>query len=92
MFVHGQHRLLLGRQAAKGKGKTYFYRFSFDSPTHNQFRLKRNRPNARGVMHADDLAYIFKHNFDEIPKQSSKEFEAVKRFVRFFLVFQNKIS
>lgn len=47
----------------------------------NEFRLKRNRANVRGVLHADEVSYYFKHNFGPIPDRQSMEFTAIRRFV-----------
>lgn len=82
MFKQTVTRLIESRQNSNGKGKTFFCRFAVDSPTMNNFRLARNRPNVRGVTHADEVSYYFKHNFGPMPDQQSMEFTAVKRFVR----------
>lgn len=71
---HCLHRLLLGRQEVKSQGKNFLFRFDFDSPSHNNFRLARNRPNVRGAWHADELAYFFKYKFYKIPARDSMEF------------------
>lgn len=80
-FRHNMTRLIQSRQTSNGNGKTYFFRFAVDSPTMNEFRLKRNRPNVRGVIHADELSYFMKHNFGPMPDRQSMEFTAVRRFV-----------
>lgn len=81
LLVHNLQRLIESRQNAEVKGKTYFYRFAFDSPVHNLFRLKRNRPDVRGVLHADELSYYFKHNYGPMVERPSKEFTTIQRFV-----------
>lgn len=58
------------------------YRFAVDSPTQNLFRLQRNRPDVRGVLHADEVSYVLKHNYGPIPDRQSMEFTAIRRFVR----------
>ncbi|CRK98595.1 CLUMA_CG011937, isoform A [Clunio marinus] len=80
-------RSIRSRQNSSGKGKTYFYRFAFDSPTMNTFRTQRNRPNARGVDHADNLSYIFKHNYGPICEKDSKEFSVIKNYISFLTSF-----
>ncbi|KAG4071064.1 hypothetical protein HA402_006850 [Bradysia odoriphaga] len=87
LFKHTVTRLIESRQNSNGKGKTYFFRFAVDSPTMNNFRLARNRPNVRGVLHADEVSYYFKHNFGPMPDQQSMEFTAVNRFVSLMTSF-----
>ncbi|XP_037042945.1 esterase B1-like [Bradysia coprophila] len=86
-FKHPITRLIQSRQNSNGKGKTFFFRFAVDSPTMNSFRLARNRPNVRGVLHADELSYYFKHNYGPMPDRESMEFTAVKRFVSLMTSF-----
>lgn len=80
-FVHSVHRMIQGRLNSGGTGKNYLFRFAVDSPTQNQFLLKGNRPDIRGVFHADELSYLFKHNYGSIPERKSMEFKTIERFV-----------
>lgn len=80
-FVHSMNRFIQGRFNSGGSGKNFLFRFAADSPTQNQFLLKGNRPDIRGVYHADELSYIFKHNYGPIPDRNSMEFKTIQRFV-----------
>lgn len=81
LFKHPISRLIQLRQNSNGSGRTYFFRFALDSPTMNDFRSGRTRPNTRGVVHADEVSYYFKHNYGPMPDRQSMEFTAVKRLV-----------
>lgn len=59
------------------------YRFAVDSPTQNFFRIRRLGPGVRGTCHADEVGYIFKNSFAEVPEVDTMEFRSIKRFVRF---------
>lgn len=81
-FWHGMQRLVQGRQNANGNGKTYLYRFAVDSPTFNHYRISRFGPTLRGVCHADELSYLFKNKYGDVPEKDSMEFKTIQRFVR----------
>ncbi|KAJ6642145.1 Esterase B1 [Pseudolycoriella hygida] len=87
MFRHHVTRLIRSRQNSNGKGKTFFCRFAVESPTMNEFRLKRNRPNVLQVIHADEVSYYFKHNFGPMPDRQSMEFTAIRRLVSLMTSF-----
>ncbi|KAH8359339.1 hypothetical protein KR093_006071, partial [Drosophila rubida] len=58
-FRHAVHRTALARLAYAPHMPTYFYRFDFDSPTFNFYRLLLCGPDQRGATHADDFFYLF---------------------------------
>ncbi|EDW59545.1 esterase B1 [Drosophila virilis] len=58
-FWHGIHRTLLARLAYAPTKPTYLYRFDFDSPTFNHYRIMVCGRHERGVSHADDFFYLF---------------------------------
>lgn len=80
-FWHGLQRVVQGRQNSGGSGKTFLYRFAMDSPTQNHYRIRRLGGNVRGVCHADDVCYLFKNIFGDVPARDSVEFQTITRFV-----------
>lgn len=80
-FWHGLQRIVQGRQNSGGKGKTYLYRFAVDSPTQNHYKINRYGPDLRGVCHADEISYLFKNIYGDVPERASMEFKAIERFV-----------
>ncbi|KAH8310447.1 hypothetical protein KR044_001377, partial [Drosophila immigrans] len=58
-FRHAVHRTALARLAYAPKIPTYLYRFDFNSPTFNFFRLLLCGRHQQGTAHADDLFYLF---------------------------------
>lgn len=57
-------RMALSRLNENSSNPTFMYRFNFDSPTFNHFRIKQIKcGHCRGVSHADDLSYIFRNQF-----------------------------
>ncbi|XP_067638389.1 esterase B1-like isoform X2 [Eurosta solidaginis] len=58
-FVSPTHRTLLARVSYASDVPTYLYRFSFDSPFFNQYRILKCGKSIRGICHADDLGYLF---------------------------------
>lgn len=73
-------RLIQSRQHSH-KGKTFFYRFAVDSPTQNHYRIARLGAVMRGVCHGDEISYLFKNIYVDVPDQSSMELRAIQRFV-----------
>lgn len=86
-FWHGNHRVIMSRIQAKHTGKTYIYRFDMDSPTQNHHRIKQCGPNVKGVCHADELSYIFKNSYSELPDKSTDEFKVIKVMVSILAAF-----
>lgn len=81
LFLHRIYRTLTLRNKC-GRGKTYFYRFSVDSPTNNHFKLFNCGRNVKGCSHADDVSYIFKNMNGKVPAKDSMEFKAIQTLVR----------
>lgn len=80
---HGMQRIIQSRQNSKRLGKTFFYRFAVDSPTQNYYRIARLGPEVRGVSHGDEISYLFKNKFVDVPGKESTEFKTIQRFVSF---------
>lgn len=78
---HGQQRIIQSRQHSQGRGKTFLYRFAVDSTTQNHYRISRLGPAIRGVSHGDEIFYLFKSIYVDVPARDSMEFQAIKRFV-----------
>lgn len=58
--------MALSRLNENNTNPTFMYRFNFDSPTFNHFRIKQIKcGECRGVSHADDLPYIFRNQYVE---------------------------
>lgn len=82
LFWHGIHRTILSRLSLPESGPTFYYRFNFDSPTFNHYRVLMCGKTVRGVCHADDLSYIFKNAISkEVPEATSAEFKTIQRMV-----------
>ncbi|KAJ6635997.1 Esterase B1 [Pseudolycoriella hygida] len=73
-------RFIHSRQNIHNAGRTFFYRFSLDSPTQNHYRIRWFGPEKRGVAHADELCYIWKNGRGDVPHCDSIEFISIKRF------------
>lgn len=84
LFLYRIYRTLTIRNNYEGNGKTYFYRFSVDSPTNNFFKLLTCGKNMKGCSHADDLSYIFKILTTEVPNKESMEFRTIQTLVGIF--------
>ena len=82
-FWHGLQRFIQGRQNSNDKGKTFLYRFAVDSPTQNHYKINRYGPNIRGVCHGDELSYLFKNKYGDVPAHSTIEYKSIERFVIF---------
>lgn len=78
---HGQQRIVQSRQRSQGNGKTFLYRFAVDSTTQNHYRITRLGPAIRGVSHGDEISYLFKSIYVDVPARDSMEFQAIKKFV-----------
>jgi len=79
-------RTIKARLSSAGKGKTYLYKFSVDSPTQNHYRNRAFGKGSTGVNHGDELSYFWKNNEGDVPASDSMEFQAIKRFVRTNLI------
>lgn len=78
---HGIQRIIQARQYSERRGKTFFYRFAVDSPTQNHYRIARLGPEIRGVCHGDEIAYLFKNIYVDVPSRESMEFTAITQIV-----------
>lgn len=86
-FWHGIHRTVLARLRYAPTTPTYLYRFDYDSPTFNHYRILLCGRHERGVSHADDLFYLFY----SIPAfkldKSSEEYRTIERMVGMWTAF-----
>lgn len=87
LFWHGLHRTIYGRINSKTTAKTYVYRFSVDSETYNHYRIYFCDKNVRGTAHADDLSYIFKNLFSDVPPKDSFEYRVMTEMIGLFSQF-----
>lgn len=81
--MHGLQRIVQGRVSYGATGKTFVYHFDVDSPTLNHYRIRRFGSDVRGVCHADEVSYIFKNSYGDVPERDSMEFKSIQRFVSF---------
>ncbi|ALC45327.1 alpha-Est1 [Drosophila busckii] len=86
-FWHAMHRTVLGRLAYAPTTPTYLYRFDFDSPSFNHYRILVCGRHERGVSHADDLFYMFY----SIPSckldKSSAEYRTIEQMIGMWTAF-----
>lgn len=80
-FWHGLQRLIHSRQNSSGCGKTYLYRFAVESPTQNHFKINRFGADVPGVCHGDEISYLFKNKYGDVPNRNTIEFKSIERFV-----------
>lgn len=74
-------RLIHSRKNNANKRVTFLYRFAVDSPTQNLFRIRWYGTGRKGVVHADELSYLWKTVQGDVPDRDSIEFIAIMRFV-----------
>ncbi|XP_034484524.1 esterase B1-like [Drosophila innubila] len=84
---HAIHRTALARVSYAPKTPTYLYRFDFDSPTYNFFRLLLCGPDQRGAAHADDLCYLFYGILSYRLNQYSPEYQTIEHLVGLWTAF-----
>lgn len=88
-FLHDVHRMILSRVNSKGAGKTFFYRFGYDTKL-NYVKKLVNVEKFAGACHADDLAYVFhahlKHKLITSPTIND-EFDKIRTMVNIFVNF-----
>lgn len=89
-FMHGLQRIVQGRMTYGATGRTYMYHFDVDSPTQNHYRIRRLGSNVRGVCHADEVSYLFKNVYGDVPQRDSMEFKSIQRFVS--LLFRSNLQ
>ncbi|XP_034484528.1 esterase B1 [Drosophila innubila] len=85
-IMHNQHRLINAR-LAYGKADNYLYRFDFDSPDCNFYRIRRLGPDSREVTHGDDLCYLFKIPDTFKLDKSRAEYATICRMASMFVEF-----
>ncbi|XP_017081856.2 LOW QUALITY PROTEIN: esterase B1-like [Drosophila eugracilis] len=85
-FFHNLYRLIQSR-LAYGQAPTYFYRFDFDSPDFNFYRIRYHGTEQRGVGHVDELGYIFVLPATFRLDKSRPEFITILRMVSMLVHF-----
>ncbi|EDW14181.1 esterase B1 isoform X1 [Drosophila mojavensis] len=86
-FWHGIHRTVLARLAYAQNAPTYLYRFDFDSPTFNHFRIMNCGRHERGASHADDHFYLFYSIPASKLDKSSEEYCTIDRMIGMWTAF-----
>ncbi|EDV41847.2 uncharacterized protein Dana_GF17294 [Drosophila ananassae] len=85
-MVHSMNRVIQSR-LAYGKAPSYLYRFDFDSPDFNFYRIRFGGKEVRGVGHVDELGYIFVIPATFKLDQTRPEFTAICRMVAMWVSF-----
>ncbi|XP_034484525.1 esterase B1-like [Drosophila innubila] len=88
-FWHGIHRTVQGRLAYAPRTPTYLYRFDFDSPTYNHYRILLCGRHERGVCHADDMFYMFYNIPSNKLDKSSPEYRTIENMIGMWTSFAN---
>ncbi|XP_016954147.1 esterase B1 isoform X2 [Drosophila biarmipes] len=83
---HSLDRLVKARLAF-GQAPTYVYRFAFDSPDFNFYRIRYLGKEQRGVTHVDELGYIFVLPATFKLDKSRPEFSTICRMVSMLVHF-----
>ncbi|XP_060645276.1 esterase B1-like [Drosophila nasuta] len=86
-FWHSLHRTVLARSAYASKTPTYLYRFDFDSPTYNFYRIMNCGNHERGVSHADDVFYLFYCVLSFKLDKSSPEYQTIENMISMWTSF-----
>lgn len=84
-FWHGVYRAILSRLKF-ASGKTFLMRFHVDASL-NMHKIIKKCLNYKGASHVDDLFYLFKTNYTEMPQKDSKEFKVIENMVGIFSNF-----
>lgn len=66
---------------------TYLYRFDFDSPDFNHYRILKCGKEVRGAGHADDMSYIFFNTTAWKLDKDSPELQTIQRMIGIFVAF-----
>ncbi|XP_030374229.1 uncharacterized protein LOC115623826 [Scaptodrosophila lebanonensis] len=88
-MLHSQQRVVHAR-GAYGRAPTYLYRFDFDSPDFNFYRVRFHGPEMRGVGHVDELGYIFVIPATFKLDATRPEYATILRMVAMFTEFALK--
>ncbi|XP_052836587.1 esterase B1-like, partial [Drosophila gunungcola] len=83
---HSLDRLVQSR-TAYSRAPTYFYRFDFDSPDFNFYRIRYFGKEQRGVAHVDELGYIYVIPATFKLDDSRPEFTVICRMVSMLVHF-----
>lgn len=86
---HSENRVIRARRAYS-TAPTYVYRFDFDSPDCNLYRIRFNGlegPASRGVGHVDELCYLFKIPASFKVDKSRPEYATFCRMAAMFVQF-----
>ncbi|KAH8311021.1 hypothetical protein KR044_003887, partial [Drosophila immigrans] len=89
-FWHGIHRTVLARSAYAPTTPTYLYRFDFDSPTYNLYRILQCGRHERGVSHADDVFYLFYTSASFKLDKSSPEYRTIENMIAMWTTFASE--
>ncbi|XP_033165281.1 esterase B1-like [Drosophila mauritiana] len=85
-IFHALYRMIQSR-LAYAQAPTYFYRFDFDSPDFNFYRIQNWGKEQRGVNHVDELGYIYVMPATFKLDKSRPEFTTICRMVSMFVHF-----
>ncbi|KAH8420797.1 hypothetical protein KR222_005402, partial [Zaprionus bogoriensis] len=91
-MLHYQQRLIHARRAYS-QAESYMYRFDFDSPDFNFYRIRYNGlegPGSRGATHADELCYLFKIPATFELNKSRPEYSTLCRMAAMFAEFARR--
>ncbi|XP_020714307.1 esterase B1 isoform X2 [Ceratitis capitata] len=81
------YRIILARAAYASNMPTYLYRFAFDSPHFNHFRILKCGKSVRGACHGDDISYFFYNiNAEKLPVDSH-EYLTIQRMIGMWTAF-----
>ncbi|XP_026831634.1 esterase B1 isoform X2 [Drosophila erecta] len=83
---HSLYRMINSR-LEYAQAPTYFYRFGFDSPDYNFYRIRYWGKELRGVDHADELGYIYVHPSTFKLDRSRPEFTTICRMISMLVHF-----
>ncbi|KAH8420855.1 hypothetical protein KR222_006890, partial [Zaprionus bogoriensis] len=86
-FWHGIHRTVQARLAYAPTTPTYLYRFDFDSPTFNHYRIMVCGSHERGVSHADDIFYLFYCIPSSKLDKSTPEYRTIEKMIGMWTSF-----
>lgn len=85
-YYHPMHRCMCAR-LRRATASTYLYRFDFDSPDFNLYRIKKCGRGIRGVAHVDDLSYIFYMPESFKLARDTEEFRTIEHMINLFTTF-----
>ncbi|KAH8420847.1 hypothetical protein KR222_006734, partial [Zaprionus bogoriensis] len=88
-MLHYQHRIVEAR-LAYSQAVTYLYRFDFDSPDFNFYRIRFSGPDSRGAGHVDELGYLFRIPATFKLDTSRPEYSTICRMAAMFVEFARR--